>query len=137
MTKTKVVDLKKLCSFVVDNFFLFEIIYAWKILFEFLIIEIWIFKTTSDEETTKTKVVDLEKFCNFVVNNFFSWNQLCMENYAWISYIWNLNLSNELGWRNNKNKSYRSQKVMQLYSWRFFNLSLYRDPNTHFKFRCA
>ena len=70
MTKTKVVDLKKLYNFVVDNFS-FEIIYSGKTLFEFLTFEIWIFQMTLDGEMTKTKVVDLEKLYNFVVDNFF------------------------------------------------------------------
>ena len=43
-------------------------------MFEFLKFEIWIFRTTSDGETTKIKVVDLEKLYNFVVDNFFIWN---------------------------------------------------------------
>ena len=40
-TETKVVDLKKLWNFVVDNF-LFEIILSWKTMFEFLKFEIQI-----------------------------------------------------------------------------------------------
>jgi len=86
MTKMKVVDLKKLYDFLVDNF-LFEIFYQWKITFEVLTFEIWILQTTSDGETTKMKVVVLEKLCNFVVDNFFSWNHLSIENYVWSSHI--------------------------------------------------
>ena len=62
--------------------FLFEIIYAWKITFEFV---------ASDGETSKTKVIDLEKLYNFVVDNFFIWNHISRENYVRISHIWNLN----------------------------------------------
>ena len=51
--------------------FLFEIIYVWKILFEFLTFEIWIFQMISGGEITKTKIVDLEKLNNFVIHNFF------------------------------------------------------------------
>ena len=43
MPKTKVVDLEKLCNFVVDNF-LFEIILSRKSMLEFPRFEIWIFK---------------------------------------------------------------------------------------------
>jgi hypothetical protein len=40
MTKTKAIDFKKLCNFVVHNFFLFKII---EIMFEFLTFEIQTF----------------------------------------------------------------------------------------------
>ena len=43
MTKTKVVDLEKLCNFVVVNFS-FEINLSKKTMFEFMRFEIWIFK---------------------------------------------------------------------------------------------
>ena len=43
MTKMKVVDLEKLCNFVVDNFS-FEIILSRKTMLEFLRFEIWILK---------------------------------------------------------------------------------------------
>ena len=138
-TKIKNVDPKKVYNFIVANFFIlnhllkfkffkwpkqklynfvfanfsFEIIYLRKIIFEFLTFEIWIFQTTSDGETTKMKVVDHEKLWNFVADNFFIWNHLVKENYVWISHIWNLNFSNILGWRNNKNKSCRSRKVIR------------------------
>ena len=36
--------------------------------------------------------------------------------------IWNLNFLNVLKWRNDQNKSCRSRKVMQLYSWQLFHL---------------
>jgi hypothetical protein len=52
------------------QFILFEIIYAWKITFEFLTFEIWIFQTTLDEKNGKTKVIDLKKLQNFVVELF-------------------------------------------------------------------
>ena len=45
-------------------------------MFEFLKFKIWIFQTTSDEQTTKMKVVDLEKLYNFIVDNFFIWIRL-------------------------------------------------------------
>jgi hypothetical protein len=77
---------------------------------------------TSDRETIKTKVVDLKKLSKFVVDNFFIWNHLCMENYVWISEIWNSNFSNDVGWSNNQNKSWRSQNIIQLYSWLLFHL---------------
>jgi hypothetical protein len=60
ISKKKLVDLEKLCNYVVDNFS-YEIIYAWKITFKFLTFEIQIFHMISDRETTKTKVIDLEK----------------------------------------------------------------------------
>jgi hypothetical protein len=60
-------------------------------MFEFLKFEIWIFKMTSNGETTKIKVVDLEKLHNFRVDNFFIWNLFVKENYVWISKIWKLN----------------------------------------------
>jgi hypothetical protein len=51
--KTKVVDLKELCNFVVDNF-LFKIIYACKIMFEFLTFEF--FKRPRMEEWPSWKL---------------------------------------------------------------------------------
>jgi hypothetical protein len=59
--KTKVVDLKELCNFVVDNF-LFKIIYACKIMFEFLIFEFlnglgW--RNDLDESCRSRKVMQL------------------------------------------------------------------------------
>jgi hypothetical protein len=42
--------------------------------------KIWIFQTTSDEETAKIKFVDLEKLWNFVVDNFLIWNHFINEN---------------------------------------------------------
>jgi hypothetical protein len=67
--QNKVVDLKKLCDFVVDNIFIWNPLsnenYVW-----FLKFKICIFQTTSDGETPKPEVVDLEKFCNFIVDNF-------------------------------------------------------------------
>jgi hypothetical protein len=39
-------------------------------MYESLEFEIWIFKMTSNGETTKMKVVVLEKLCNFIVDNF-------------------------------------------------------------------
>jgi hypothetical protein len=57
---------------------------------------------TSDREMTKTKVVDLEELYNFTIDDFFIWNHLSKENYIWISHIWNLKFSNDLGWRNDQ-----------------------------------
>jgi hypothetical protein len=57
---------------------------------------------TSDREMTKTKVVDLEELYNFTIDYFFIWNHLSKENYIWISHIWNLKFSNDLGWRNDQ-----------------------------------
>ena len=71
---------------------------------------------------TKTKVVDLKKLYNFVVDNFFIWNHLSMKKSREFAHIWNSNFSNDLGWRNNQNKSCSAQKIMQLYSWRLFHL---------------
>jgi hypothetical protein len=83
VTKTKVIDIEKLCNFVVDNFFIWNHLsnenYVW-----FLKFKIWIFQMTSDGETPKIKVVDLKKLCNFVVHNFLIWNHLSNENYGWI-----------------------------------------------------
>ena len=60
-TKTKVVDLEKLCIFIVDNFFIGNHLskenYG-RISSQF---KIKFFQTTSDGEMTKTKDVDLEK----------------------------------------------------------------------------
>ena len=97
MTKIKIVDLEKLHNFVVDNFLSWNHFvkenYVW-------ISKISIFKKSSNGEITKMKVVDLEKLCNYLVDNFFIWNHLVKKNYVWISHIWNLNFSNDLGWRN-------------------------------------
>ena len=76
MIKIKVVDLKKLHNFVVDNFLILNHLLM-KTMFEFLKFEIWIFKMSSNGEMTKTKVVDLEKLCNFVVDNFFYLKSSC------------------------------------------------------------
>jgi hypothetical protein len=56
MTKTKAVDLEKLCNFIVHNFFLFEIIYQGKLWLNFLKFEIQILQMTSDGEMTKLKL---------------------------------------------------------------------------------
>jgi hypothetical protein len=52
ITKTKVLDLKNLCNFLIDNFFI-GIICPKKITFK-----IQNFQTTLDREITKTKVID-------------------------------------------------------------------------------
>ena len=103
-------------------------------MFKFLKIWNLKFSTTSDGQTSITKVVDLEKLCNFVVDNFFIWSYLIKENYVWISQIWNLNFSNNLGWRKNQNKSCRSRKVIQLCSWQRFYLKSSFSRKTTFEF---
>ena len=91
------------------------------------------FQTTSDVKTTKIKVVGLEKFWNFVVDNFLIWNHLVIENYIWISQIWNSNfVINNLEWGNNQNKSCISQKVMKFCSWQLFYLNSFRTLNKQF-----
>ena len=65
----------------------------------------------------QNKVVDIKNLCKFLVGNFFIWNHLSNKNYIWIPHIWNLNFSNDHGWRNDQNKSCRSWKAMQLCSW--------------------
>ena len=59
MTKTKVLNLKKLCKFVVDNF-LFESMHG-KSIFEFITFKIQKFLMISDGQMIKIKVVDPEK----------------------------------------------------------------------------
>ena len=63
------------------------------------------------------KIVDLQKLWNYVVDNFLIWNHLIMQNYVWISQIWNSNFSNDFGWKNFLHENYRSRKVMKLCSW--------------------
>jgi hypothetical protein len=65
--------------------------------------------TMSDEHMTKIKVVDLDKLYNFVVEHFLIQINFDNKKYVWISQIWNLNFSNDLGWRNSQNESCRSQ----------------------------
>jgi hypothetical protein len=60
-TKTKVVDLKKLCNFVVDNFFIWNYLSKENYSRISSLLKFNFFQTTSDEEMTKTKIVDLEK----------------------------------------------------------------------------
>jgi hypothetical protein len=60
MTKTKVVDLEKLCNCSWQHFHLKSSLKE-KLWQNFLTFEIQILQTTSDGEMTKTKVVDLEK----------------------------------------------------------------------------
>jgi hypothetical protein len=74
-TKIKVVDLKMLWNFIVDNFLIWHILSS-KTTFEFPKFEIQILYTTLDGETTEMKFVDLEKLWNFVVDNVFIW--LCL-----------------------------------------------------------
>jgi len=125
-TKTKVINLEKLCNFVVDNFFIWNHLsfknYVWILTFE-----IQNFQTTSDGQMTKTKVVDLEKLCNFIVDHFFIRNHLSKKKSREFPHIWNSNFSNNLRWRNDQNKSCRSREVMQLYSWWLFHLNSLRS----------
>ena len=117
-TKTKVVDLKKLCNFVVDNFSIWNHLsnrnYIW-----FLKFKIWIFQITSDEENTQNKscrsqkVVQLCSWQFFHLKSFIYPRKITVE----FSHIWNSNSSNDLEWRNDQNQNYRSRKVIKLCSW--------------------
>ena len=78
------------------------------------------------------KIVDLQKLWNYVVDNFLIWNHLIMQNYVWISKIWNSNFSNDLEWKNFLNKNCRSRKVTKLCSWPFFDLNSFRTSNKQF-----
>ena len=60
---------------------------------------------------------------NFVVDKFFIWNLLVVENYVWISQIWNLNFVNDLGWRNYQYKSFRWNFVVDN-----FSIEIYLGP---------
>lgn len=84
-----------------------------KITFEFVIFEIQIFKW----EITKTKVINLEKLYNFVVDNFSFEIIYAKKIFVWISHIINLKFSNDLEWKNDQSKSFRSWKIMQVCSW--------------------
>jgi hypothetical protein len=84
--------------------------------------KIWIFQTISDGKTTKIKVVGLELQWNFVIDNFLIWNHLIIEKFVWSFQIWNSNFVNGLVCRNYQNKTCRSRKVMQLYSWSHFQI---------------
>ena len=44
-----------------------------------------------------------------------------MQNYVWISQIWNSNFSNDFGWKNFLNENCRSRRVMKLCSWPLFD----------------
>jgi hypothetical protein len=82
----------------------------------------------SDGETTKTKVVNLEKLCNFVVHNFFISSRFDAEKFdsqdcielipkeSICSLVTSkcVVVGNDLRWRNDQNKSCRSQQVTQL-----------------------
>ena len=78
------------------------------------------------------KIVDLQKLWNYVVDNFLIWNHLIMQNYVWISKIWNSNFSNDLKWENFLNENCRSRKVMKLCSWPLFDLNSFRTSNKQF-----
>jgi hypothetical protein len=72
----------------------------------------------SDEDEIYIKFVVLDEIYNFIVQIFLIWDRLDVQ----IFKIYNLNFSNDLGWRNDQNKNYRSQKVMQLCSSQLFHL---------------
>ena len=55
-TKIKVVDLKKLYSFVTDNFFIWNHLSLENYVLNFLTFDIQFFQTTSDGEMTKPKL---------------------------------------------------------------------------------
>jgi len=118
-SKAKVVDLKNICIFIVDNFCIWNHLsnenYVWIFTFE-----IWFFQMTSDGETTKTKLVDVEKLCTFLVHNFFIWNHLSRKTTPGFSHIWNSNSSNDFGWINDQNQSCRSWKVINFVVDNFF-----------------
>ena len=78
------------------------------------------------------KIVDLQKLWNYVLDNFLIWNHLIMQNYVWISQIWNSNFSNDLGWKNFLNENCRSRKVMKLCSWPLFDLNSFMASNKQF-----
>jgi hypothetical protein len=69
MIETKVIDLKRVYNFVVDNFFHLTSLPR-KILFEFRTFEIQIFQTTLDGELNKTKGVGLDDIYNFPTETF-------------------------------------------------------------------
>lgn len=59
----------------------------------------------SDEEITNTKVVALHKLHNLVISNFLVLVNFGHQQALLISWIWILNFSNNLGWRNYLNES--------------------------------
>jgi hypothetical protein len=66
MTKKEVVDLKKSCNFVVDNFFIWN-----HLSHEFLTFEIWFFSNDLGWRNSKNESYRSQKLNNFVVDNFF------------------------------------------------------------------
>jgi hypothetical protein len=68
--KTNVVDLESYATLYL-TIFSFEIIHAWKFMFEFLTFKNSKFQTISDEETIKIKFVDRKKLCYFIADIFF------------------------------------------------------------------
>jgi hypothetical protein len=98
MTKTKDVYLKKLCNFIVDNFFIWNHL-SNKIMFAFLTFKFWFFYMTYGGETTKAKVVYLEKLCNYVLDNF-SFEIKSIQGKLHLNFghhIWNVNFLDDLG----------------------------------------
>ena len=122
-------EVMKLCSW---KFFNLNYFCQRKVPLNFWNLKIWNFRTTSNGETFKIEVVDLEKLWNFVVYNFFIWNHIVNEIQIWISEIWNSKFVNDLEWKNSQHESYRSSKVMKLYSWQLFYLNTFEASKKQF-----
>ena len=104
-----------------------EIIYSFKILFEFafFIFKIWMVQTESHVKFSKIKVVDLEIY-NFYVHDFFIWHHLVFENLVWTSHFFEieiLNCTNKVTWKVFQNKSCRSCWDLQLLCPWLFHLT--------------
>jgi hypothetical protein len=99
---------------------------------EFHKFKIRIFKTTSNRKTTKIKVLGIKKLWNFIVDKILVWNHLVMQNFVWILKFYFF--SNDLEWKTHQNKSCRSQNVMKLYNWQFFDLKSSRHRKICLKF---
>jgi heme/copper-type cytochrome/quinol oxidase subunit 2 len=91
-----------------------------------------LFQMTLDGKPTKIKVVGLKRLWNFIVDNVLIKNHLVIEKYVWSFQIQKSNLVNDLGRWNYQNKSFRSQKVMQLCSWQGFHLNSFSISNNQF-----
>jgi hypothetical protein len=72
-TKIKVVDLKKLWNFVVDNFFIWTHFDSQKLNLSMPNLKFKFCKLTRMKKSAKMKVVELQKLFNFVVDKFFIW----------------------------------------------------------------
>ena len=98
--------------------------------------EIWIFQTTSDGKKHQNKSFrswNVIKLCNWQL---FIWNHLIIEKFVWSFKIWNSNFVNGLGCRNYQNKFCRSRKVMQLYSWSYFQMNSFSTLNNQITLFC-